>query len=75
MKTRKPSLDAQKKHADELLKNEIVIRKACLQTALHKVEELIEKVKAGDTSKKTEKELNDQREIAIKIIDWLKSNA
>ena len=74
MKNRKPSLDSQKKHAEELLKNEIIIRKACLQTALKKVDALLEQIKSGDTSKKVQKELAEQREIALGIMAWLQSH-
>lgn len=74
MKIRKPSLDAQKKHADELLKNELVTRRACLETANKKIDELIEKIKSGDTSKKIQKELAEQYEIAIGIKAWIDSH-
>lgn len=74
MKSRKPTFDAQKKHADELLKNEIVIRKACLETANKKVDALIEQIKSGDTSKKVQKELAEQREIALGIKAWIESH-
>ena len=74
MKSRKMPFDAQKKHADELLKNEIIIRKECLKTAKAKVDALLEKIKSGDNSKKTRKELAEQQEIARGIIAWVQSH-
>lgn len=74
MKNRKPSIESQEKHAAQLLANEIVIRKACLETANKKVDELIEKIKSGDNSKKVQKELAEQEEIARNIVAWIQKN-
>lgn len=74
MKSRKMPLNAQQKRADELLKNEIIIRKECLKTAKAKVDALLEKIEAGDTSKKTQKELAEQQDIARGIIAWVQSH-
>ena len=74
MKSRKMPLNAQQKRADELLKNEVIIRKECLKTAKAKVNALLEQIKSGDNSKKTQKELAEQREIALGIVAWLQSH-
>ena len=74
MKSRKPTFDAQQKHADELLKNEVIIRKECLKTAKAKVNALLEQIKSGDNSKKTQKELAEQQEIARGIIAWVQAH-
>jgi len=74
MKSRKTPISVQQKQADELLKNEIVIRKACLKTAKAKVDALLKKIEAGDTSKKVQKELAEQREIALGIKAWIESH-
>ena len=74
MKSRKPTFDAQQKHADELLKNEVIIRKECLKTAKAKVNALLEQIKSGDNSKKTKKELAEQQEIARGIIAWVQAH-
>lgn len=74
MKSRKMPLNAQQKRADELLKNEIIIRKECLKTAKAKVNALLEQIKSGDNSKKTQKELAEQQEIAHNIIAWVQAH-
>jgi len=74
MKSRKTPISVQQKQADELLKNEVVIRKECLKTAKAKVDALLKKIEAGDASKKTQKELAEQQEIARGIIAWVQSH-
>lgn len=74
MKNRKLSFDAQEKRAAELLANEIIIRKECLKTARKNVDELTEKIKSGDSSKKTQKKLAEQREIALGIMAWIQAH-
>ena len=74
MKSRKMPLSTQQKRADELLKNEVIIRKECLRTAKAKVNALLEQIKSGDNSKKTQKELAEQQEIARGIIAWVQAH-
>ena len=74
MKSRKTPISVQQKRADELLKNEIIIRKECLKTAKAKVDALLEQIKSGDNSKKTQKELAEQQEIARGIVAWVQSH-
>lgn len=74
MKNRKPTNYEAEEQAKKLTRNEIIIRKACLKTAKQKVLDLSKKIESGDTSKKVQKELAEQREIALGIKAWLKEN-
>jgi len=74
-KLRKPTQYEQEKNAKELLRNEIVIRQACLATAEKKVDDLISAIKGGDTSAKTRKALAEQNDIVLGIKKWLEENA
>lgn len=74
MKNRKPSKFQQEQFAKELLRNELINQRSFLDVAEKKIDELIEKIKAGDTSKKIQKQLAEQREIASGIKAWLDAN-
>ena len=74
-KYRKPTQYEQEQKNKELLRNEIMIRKACLATAEKKVDDLISAIKSGDTSAKTRKALAEQNDIVVGIKAWLEENA
>ena len=74
-KLRKPTQYEQEQKNKELLRNEIMIRQACLATAENKVNDLISAIKSGDTSAKTRKALAEQTEIVVGIKKWLEENA
>lgn len=74
MKNRKPSKFEQEQFAKELLRNELINQKSFLKVAEKKINELIEKIKSGDNSKKIQKELAEQEEIARNIIAWIQKN-
>ena len=74
-KLRKPTQYEQEQKNKELLRNEIMIRQACLTTAEKKVNDLISAIKSGDTSAKTRKALAEQTNIVVGIKKWLEENA